>query len=204
MYVYIDGFNLFHGSLKGTAYKWLDLNTLSQNLFPNNDIHKIKYFTAPMQVRAYDLDINKPVRQQIYLRALRTLPNVEIYNGFFLSKPVKMLKTDGSGIVEVWKTEEKGTDVNIGAHLLNDGHRKEFEIAVVISNDSDLVSPIRMVVSELGIPVVVVTPYPRNSVQLKKCASSVRKIREGVLRVSQFPASMTDSTGQFTIPPEWV
>ena len=156
-----------------------------------------------MRVRPFDDDIDKPARQQIYLRALRTLPNIEIYEGFFLSHRVKMMKSDGSGIIEVWKTEEKGTDVNIASHLLNDAHKGEFEIAVIISNDSDLVSPITMVVQQLGLPVIVVTPFPKNSVELKNSASSVRQIRKGILGVSQFPDVMVDYIGLFSKPTSW-
>jgi hypothetical protein len=44
--VYIDGFNLYYGALKGTPYKWLDLSRLCQTLLPSDTIHEIKYFTA--------------------------------------------------------------------------------------------------------------------------------------------------------------
>ena len=30
--VYIDGFNLFYGALKGSGYKWLDLDVLCRHL----------------------------------------------------------------------------------------------------------------------------------------------------------------------------
>jgi hypothetical protein len=83
--VYIDGFNLYYGALKNTPYKWLDISKLCSSLLHNHDIQKIKYFTAPMKTRPGDKDPDKVVRQQIYLRALKTLPNVEIIEGFFLS-----------------------------------------------------------------------------------------------------------------------
>ena len=41
--------------------------------------------------------------------------------------------------------EEKGSDVNLSAHLLNDVWKGLFDAAAVISNDTDLVTPIRMV-----------------------------------------------------------
>ncbi|HEY5984999.1 MAG TPA: hypothetical protein VIV12_01265 [Streptosporangiaceae bacterium] len=37
--VYSDGFNLFYGSLKGSQYKWLDLDTLCRQLLPKETIH---------------------------------------------------------------------------------------------------------------------------------------------------------------------
>ncbi len=108
-----------------------------------------------------------------------------------------------SGFTEVIKTEEKGTDVNIASHLINDAHNASFELAVVVSNDSDLVEPIRIVVDELGLPVIVVSPYANNSIQLKNTASSVRRIRSGVLSASQFPSTLVDNVGRFTKPPVW-
>ena len=48
-------------------------------------------------------------------------------------------------IAEFHTMEEKGSDVNMAAHLLNDAWQDLFESAVVISNDTDLVVPIRMV-----------------------------------------------------------
>ena len=86
--VYVDGFNLYYGALKGTPYKWLDINKLCQLLLPKHTIHRIKYFTARVVGRPGDPD--QPTRQQIFLRALETLPNVEIILGHFLSSETLM------------------------------------------------------------------------------------------------------------------
>ena len=202
-YVYIDGFNLYYGALKKTPYKWLDIAQLCKHLLQGHEVAKIKYFTAPMKVRPGDPDPDKVVRQQIYLRALKTLPNVEIIEGFFLSHNVSMRRSDGRGSVHVIKTEEKGTDVKIAAHLLHDGHRDKYEMAVVISNDSDLAEPIKMVVQDLKRPVIVISPFERNTLELARVATSRRKIRKGVLSISQFPVELTDTIGTFRKPEKW-
>ncbi len=45
--VCVDGFNLYYGALKGTAWKWPDLPALfAKILQPHHDILTIKYFTA--------------------------------------------------------------------------------------------------------------------------------------------------------------
>jgi hypothetical protein len=67
--VYIDGFNLYYGAVKGSPYKWLDLGALCYRMLPNDTIQSIEYFTAIVSARPYDLGM--PVRQQIYLRALK-------------------------------------------------------------------------------------------------------------------------------------
>ena len=79
--VYVDGFNFYYGAVKGTPYKWLDFNKLFGFLLPKNNITKIKYFSAKIIPRPQDLD--QLQRQETYLRALRTLPNVENGPGLF-------------------------------------------------------------------------------------------------------------------------
>ena len=59
--VYVDGFNLYYGAVKDTPYKWLDLATFCQNLFPKKNISKIKYFSA--RVKASRHDPNAPTRR---------------------------------------------------------------------------------------------------------------------------------------------
>lgn len=61
--------------------------------------------------------------------------------------------------VFVDKTEEKGSDVNIAAHLLRDAYNHAFEVAVLITNDSDLVEPVRIVRHELNLPVGILNPH---------------------------------------------
>ena len=152
--VYVDGFNLYYGAVRGTPYKWLDIHKLCQLLLPKNQIIKIKYFTA--LVTAHPTDMDQPIRQQIYLRALRSIPIIEIIYGHFLSHEIMMPLANpppgGPKYARVIKTEEKGSDVNIATHLINDGYTGNFEVAVVLSNDSDLVEPIKIVRQELNLP----------------------------------------------------
>ena len=106
--------------------------------------------------------------------------------------------------MDVIKTEEKGSDVNIAAHLVNDGHNRRYEVAVLISNDFDLVEPVKIVRNELKIPVGVLNPIPKMpSHELRKYATFVKPIRQGVLAASQFPATLQDANGTFYKPPSW-
>jgi hypothetical protein len=68
--VYIDGFNLYYGCLKGTPHKWLDLDALCRRLLPKHRIGRIRYFTAIVSARPNDP--SGPDRQRIYLRALES------------------------------------------------------------------------------------------------------------------------------------
>ncbi len=204
-YVYVDGFNLYYGAVKGTPYKWLDIARLSQALLPKNQILKIKYFTALVSARPGDP--GKPTRQQIYLRALQTIPNLEIIYGHFLEHEVPMVRADSPPhspqFVQVIKTEEKGSDVNIAAHLVNDGHKGLFQVAVLITNDSDLVEPIRIVRQELNLTVGMLNPHAKPAFALKKTATFIKPIRKGVLSASQFPTQLTDAKGRFHKPKNW-
>ena len=111
--VYVDGFNLYYGALRKTPYRWVNLQALFQLLLPNNTIQDIKYFTALVSARPGDL--TQPVRQQLYLRALATVPNISVHLGHFLVHEVTMALVVPAGqpqqFVKVIKTEEKGSDV---------------------------------------------------------------------------------------------
>ncbi len=144
--VYIDGFNLYYGALRGTPNRWLDVYRMSQLALKGHSILKVKYFTAHVKPRPGDP--SQHIRQQVYLRALRTVPQVEIYLGTFLVSYPKMVVhpvTSPPSFVTVVKTEEKGSDVNIATHLLMDAYEDQFDVAVLVTNDSDLLMPVQVV-----------------------------------------------------------
>lgn len=203
--VYIDAFNLYFGALKGTPYRWLNIARLCELLLPKQRVTSIKYFTALVKPRPHDPQ--QPMRQQIYLRALNTLHNVDIILGHFLSHEVWMPLANSSRkkpkYAKVIKTEEKGSDVNLATHLLADAFQNKFEVAVVVSNDSDLVEPIRIVREQLHKKVGVINPHTHPSRELLKYATFFKKIRRGVLQAALFPPQLTDEHGTFKKPESW-
>jgi hypothetical protein len=62
-FVYVDGFNLYYGLLRGTAFKWLDLYGLFQDhvLGAAARVEKVRYYTAPVKGSASD-DPKSPQR----------------------------------------------------------------------------------------------------------------------------------------------
>ena len=203
---YIDGFNLYYGAVRGTPYKWLNLHALARRIFPKNETNRVRYFTARVQSRPDDP--RQAQRQQAYIRALETIPLLTVHYGRFLTSVARMPLVNptpgGSRTAEVLRTEEKGSDVNLATYLLLDGFRGDYELAVVISNDSDLVHPIELVQHELGRPVGVVNPHPHTmSWALKNAASFYRVIRQGALRDSQFPDTLEDAHGVIRKPATW-
>lgn len=113
--VYIDGFNLYYGAVKDTPYKWLDMAKFCQTVLPKHQINRIRYFTARIQSRPNDPQ--EAQRQQTYIRALQTIPILSVHYGYYLSRIVRMPLANppqqGARTVQVWKTEEKGSDVNL-------------------------------------------------------------------------------------------
>jgi hypothetical protein len=197
----VDGFNLYFGAVKGTPYKWLDISELCLRILPRITINRIRYFTAMVDGSR---DPGAPLRQQIYLRALGTIPNLTIHRGFFLTKPTTMpVETPPPSYIRVIKTEEKGSDVNLATYLMLDAFRRDYDQAIVISNDSDLVEPMRIVQAEFNLAVGVFNPHMRRACEITKVARFMRDIHTRTLAASQFPGTLTDANGTFSKPAGW-
>jgi uncharacterized LabA/DUF88 family protein len=205
--VYIDGFNVYYGAVRGTPHRWLDMEALCRRLLPQDDLACIRYFTAKVSARPNDPDA--PVRQATYIRALETSPLIQVHFGSFLSSTTRMPLANPQphrpGTVEVIKTEEKGSDVNLASHLLLDVFRARCDTVVIISNDSDLKEPLRIARYELGVKVGVINPHParKRSRTLSADAHFFKQIRPNVLASCQFAPVMQDAAGQFRKPASW-
>ena len=145
----------------------------------------------------------------MYLRALATLPGFNAYYGTFrsgtkrrpLAEPVTGLPTH----VLVRDSEEKGSDVNLATRLLVDGFNREYDQAVIVSNDADFASAMRYVRDNLGLRVVLVNPDSKNASprDLSNAASYVKRLWKSHLRRSQFPDTLADEVGTITKPASW-
>lgn len=188
-YVYVDGFNLYYRAIKHTRFKWLDLAALCEaTLDSRHEVACIKYFTA--RIWRTDRDPSKHTRQDIYLRALKAyLPQIEILYGRFQRRPVRMPTEEVGKMVTVVKTEEKGSDVNLATHLLNDAWLDVYDCGIVLSNDSDLAESMRLVKRHHPLKSIgLLSPSSKSpSAHLNKYADFVRHIRVSELRRSQLP-----------------
>lgn len=192
--VYVDGFNFYYGVVRNTPWKWVDFRALFElALKPHHEICTIKYFTA--RVSPTERDQSAPERQDFFLQALKHhCPKVEIYFGHFLDNEKTMpLAPPNRGYAKVTRIEEKGSDVNLAVHLLNDAWLDAYECAVVVSNDSDLTEAMRLV-RERGKRIGLITPRTernrkdrRTSKELLRYASFRRELRERYLRKAQMP-----------------
>jgi hypothetical protein len=197
-YVYVDGFNLYYRALKGSAHKWLNILALVEGLLgAENDVRMIRYFTAPVSGK---LDPQQPVRQEQYLRALQTLPNLTVHLGNFISKPkIRPLVTplpDGTTHVRVINTEEKGSDVNFATYLVHDAWRDLYDVAVVLTQDTDLCEPLRIVRHEIGKAVGLVWLDGTKPGKMAANASFVRHVTSSRLAAAQFPNEFVAHNGK--------
>lgn len=215
--IYVDGFNLYFRMLeKNPSVKWLNIVELPKRLLgPDNEVNHVNYYTARVSGH---VDPTAPARQQIYLDALESLPEITVHMGTFLTsekfaglvhppefRPRIEMAEPWPDVVKVVKIEEKGSDVNLACHLIRDGFQDRYDVAAVISNDSDLIEPIRIVTKELGKPVGLLSPVNKPNPQLVASASFLRRIRRHDLNASQLPnqIGLPDGT-QLTRPSEWI
>jgi hypothetical protein len=208
--VYVDGFNFYYAAFRRShfdRYKWLDLVSFCEAALPRNDVELVRYFTAPLDPSRGRAA--QRARQDAYLSALRTLPRLEIHFGQFVehAKLHWLVEPPPGGARKalVWVPEEKGSDVNLASHLLVDGFTGRYEVAVVVSNDADLLEPVRLVRDVLGLPVgVLKVQGGQRACVFAKQADFVRTVRRGLFASSQLPQVIGGGEGT-TIekPAEW-
>lgn len=206
---YIDGFNLYFGGRRvngrGTAgWRWLDLRALCSDLAARTGawaangatVERIVYCTARVSGL---INPSAQIDQDVYLKALRAVSNVDVIEEGYFSTTVKsaylatqhpttqaailttsawpvMVKDkahtavpDAHFLVTYLDLEEKGSDVNVAAHLLADTYSGSIDAAVVISNDSDLALPLRF--ARQHVPVGLINPSSRLAGALRAAAT---------------------------------
>lgn len=215
--IYIDGFNFYYGAVAGTPYRWINVVELCRRLLPGNEVTKVRYFTA--LVKDTRSDRTKSVRQQTFIRALETLPEIEVTYGSFLANvrriPLARAQTtpaspDSSrcNLVALRApsscAQRRGDPMSTATMLVADAFQGAFEAAAVLSTDSDLALPIELVRRELGLPVGVLFPKRRYSVELDKVAAFKRTFDDRLLRQCQLPEKIRDEQGRtITKPAGW-
>ena len=154
-YIYIDGFNLYYRSLKDTPSKWLDIEALCRHLIGSDaDIRAIKYFTARIKPKTNSAGASD--RQYSYIEAIKTsCPLVEVIEGeYYIRKKKRKLRTNPckndpscfqNNIVSTFEPEEKQTDVNIAAHMIEDAWLNHYDQAILISSDTDMTTALKFV-----------------------------------------------------------
>lgn len=198
--VYVDGFNVYYRLLYNTDCKWLDIKQAVERLLgPSCSVQVIKYFTAPVDGK-YDTD--QPSRQNVYLKALQAFtPQLTVHLGYFRRDPkfARLLYTAEQNaqilllnprpeFALIETTEEKGSDVNLATHVLNDAYQGDYECAAIVSNDGDLAEALRLVKTHCQKKIALISPgRGRISGRLRKYSDFTCRLRLGTARVSQLP-----------------
>jgi len=196
--VYVDGFNLYFGMVEAghTNCKWLDINKLVTNLIkPHQELVQIKYFISRVSN-----DPDKQIRQTKYIEALET-KGVRIFYGHYQSGSVECKRCGN-----IWATHhEKMTDVNIATQMINDAYQDRFDMAMLISGDSDLVPPIKSIHENFTSKrVFVAFPPKRHNSSVSLVARGSLIIGRKKLLDSQLPNEVQKRDGYIIRKPtEW-
>lgn len=187
---YIDGFNLYFG-LRDKGWRrfyWLDVKLLAQNLLKfNQQLVMTKYFTARI-IGAPD----KQKRQSTFIEALETLSNLKIFYGKYQLNPRECPNCGFKDKVP----NEKMTDVNIAVEMFSDAINDKFDIALLLSADSDLVPPVRVIKNTFTQKrIVVAFPPKRSSVELENIAHACLRIGRANFARSLFPDKVRKADG---------
>lgn len=199
---YVDGFNLYFGlrSAGMRRFYWLDIAELAKSLLrPGQVLAVCRYFTSRIsapgiadQTAAAVSLREKRERQARFLDALATHGGLDIQFGQYLDKR-GYCRSCGA----TWPSyEEKMTDVNIATAMLTDAFLDRFDMALVVSADSDLTGPVRAVRALFPAKrVIIAFPPQRNSVTLRQNASGFIHIEASHLSRSQLPDAVTKPDG---------
>jgi 6-hydroxy-3-succinoylpyridine 3-monooxygenase len=210
--VYVDGYNLYYGCLKGTGYKWLDLRRLFELILRSvlleaggAPVHfewlplAVKYFTAPI-LKNFAREEDSVASQALYHHALRghLEDQIEIIQGYYDAKPARAhLFEKGKPARacekrEIWKIEEKESDVALALHAYSDAARGEVDHVVIVTNDTDIVPAMRMIRSHTQATIGLIVPADegtrRVNADLKRLAHWTRAhVVDAELALAQLP-----------------
>eukprot|EP01132_Coremiostelium_polycephalum_P020234 gene20234-24046_t len=224
---FVDGYNLFYGLLAGTQYKWLDLPGLLAHIIrvehPENTLDAVSFFTSGVKPSLATRGIASKEAQDTYLRALIAL-DVSVFYGRhqlesgkaprFIDKYTPASRTDQ---VEIWKLEEKETDVHIAISMYRLAARQatlppeqRIEQLVLVSADTDMTPALRALredFPELNLGVIL--PH-REGIQravpgsLKQYATWMRHVVKNVeLAQHQLPSRIPTRKKPIDKPDYW-
>jgi uncharacterized LabA/DUF88 family protein len=209
---YVDGFSVYYACYRGPtkiAYsrlKWLNYRALFEEMLSDDRIVLVRVFTA-IAPNPPD-DPSQASRHDTYLRALRSIPGIEVHTGRFQkAKREAILARPPTGVSAsqtVYIYQEKKSDVPLASHLLMDAVEDRFDRAVILTNDTDFVVPIQLVRERLGREVLVASPDATISGELRRAASAAWVLDRGLLFKCQLPNPVIDRDGrEIRKPDRW-
>ncbi len=93
------------------------------------------------------------------------------------------------------KANEKETDVNFAMNVLEDALNDKFDIAYLVTADSDFVPLVKRIRQMPRKQVIVFFPPERASNDLRNACDDARPLWKSLIRASQLPDSVTKANG---------
>jgi uncharacterized LabA/DUF88 family protein len=196
---YIDGFNLYFGIREAgyDKYRWLNIKLLVEKLLkPHQELVGVKYFTSRVKNNP-----DKQKRQSTYIDALESTGAKVIY-GNYQDGSIECQRCGNK-----WATaKEKMTDVNIATEIMVDAFQDNYDMAMLISGDSDLTPPIKEVHKLFNNKrIFIAFPPKRHNSSMALVAKGSEIIGRKKLADAQFEDEVVSKTGfKLKIPKEWV
>lgn len=188
--LYVDGFNLYHAlcDLRSDHLKWLNLWRLGQLLIrpKTQRLMQVCYFSAIAdQLKGTEKE-GSIHRHRAYIAALEA-KGVEFIEGNFARR--KWDYRGGPRYRATWKRhEEKQTDVAIGVRVMRDAFRDAFDIALIVSSDTDMLPVFRMMAAEFPnkLAITVASPERAHHQALIDQAAGHQRIKRSQIEKSLF------------------
>lgn len=213
--VYIDGFNLYYGRLKGTPYKWLDTLKLFENqILPSvlcDEWHSTPYLCPDQAISYFSAKIVERLSsasdsvscQAKYHTALKKHYHgrIKLFEGYYSvsQQRVKAVDQEDENTlpkdcehVLIWKVEEKQSDVNLALQAYHDAITNQVEQVVIVTNDTDIAPAMSMIREHTDIVLGLVIPSDSesrrpNTALTEQAHWTVSAINENQLKASQLP-----------------
>lgn len=224
---FIDGYNLFYGLLANTPYKWLDLPALLTHITtienPKSKTAKIYYFSSPVKPELASRGTQSKEAQDSYIRALKAC-GVSVTMGRHTLEPAqaprfvdKSTRPSRQDKVDIWKLEEKETDVNLAVSMYRLLSKQQalntedqIQQVVLVSADTDIGPALQAIKEDFPrITIGVILPH-REGIKrgapgtLRNQADWMRTIvRNEELAVNQLPDKVPTKKKPIFKPDYW-
>ena len=207
---FVDGYNLFYGLLSNTAYKWLNLRTFLEHIIhthsPGSVLDTCDYFTSGVKPDLASMGTQSTQAQNTYIRALKQ-SGVHVHMGKHHINPAQApayssgVKPSRQHQVDIWKLEEKETDVHIAIRMYRVLALQQIqqlpdpiEQVVLVSADTDMTPALSAIRSDFpNIRIGIIFPH-RQGIQRKQPGSlksfadwTSGQISTHILAQHQFP-----------------
>ncbi len=150
IFIFIDGSNFYHSLVSSFGTAKIDLELFCKTISQSGELIRINYYTSPVS-RFDNSEAYKS--QQKFFEKIKEIKLLNLFLG--------RLEKHGNARIE------KGVDVKIATDLISGAYNNKFDVAIIVSNDSDFVPAIEEV-QNIGKQVWNINIQKRKSYHLNK------------------------------------